>query len=126
MGQASVQRRAARPRRPNNPQVRATQPCCHLCGLPIDLTLPRHGKAKHPLSSCIDELVPVVRGGDPTDPTNTRHAHAVCNNSRGTHALVPWDPGWPTRTKQPEEVRARCQHLANTYTQTQPDTTYDW
>lgn len=84
--------------------------------MPIDLTLQRTGKGKHPLSSCIDELVPVVRGGSITDPANLRHAHSCCNNSRGTHALVPWDPGWQARTKHPDEVRARCRTLYTSHT----------
>ena len=115
MGQASTQRRAGRPRRTATAAVRASQPVCHLCGLPVDLTLQRTGRGKHPLSSCIDEIVPVIRGGSITDPANLGHAHSVCNNSRGTHPLVPRDPGWPQRTKDPEEVRARCRHLAQHY-----------
>ena len=76
--------------------VRATQPDCHLCGLWIDQTLDAQ---RHPLASCVDELVPRAYGGSPTDPGNVAHAHRVCNGSRGTQPITP-------------EVRERCRTLA--------------
>jgi 5-methylcytosine-specific restriction endonuclease McrA len=115
VGAASTARRAGRPRRTACAEVRRTQPCCHLCGMPVDLTLPRSGPKPHPLSSQVDEIIPVKRGGSITDPANLRHAHKVCNGSRGVKPLVPWDPGWDA-TSNPDEVRARCRTLYATHT----------
>lgn len=83
-------------RRRATAQVRATQPNCHLCGIAIDLTLDRQ---RHPLSSCVDEILPRHHGGSPLDPANLGHAHRVCNTSRGTQPITP-------------EVRQRCRELA--------------
>jgi hypothetical protein len=77
---------SGRPRRRLQAQVRAEEPNCHLCGLPIDLTL---DPMIHPLSSCVDEITPRSQGGDPLDRNNTRHAHRICNEYRATHPITP-------------------------------------
>ena len=93
--QAADRLRSGRPRERAKAAIRATQPNCHLCGYPIDLALDRK---RHPLASSIDELVPVDYGGSTLDPANLRHAHRICNGSRGTKPITP-------------EVRARCRTL---------------
>lgn len=78
---------------------------CHICGRPIDLTLPQtfvdpaDGKTKRaPWSLECDELVPVSLGGSPFDPENVAPAHRSCNQRRGNRPLaearaaVPADP----------------------------------
>ena len=64
-------------------QVRREEPCCWLCGWPIDLRLP----VNHPMSSTVDEVVPRSLSADPkraaTTRENLRHAHMRCNSSRG-------------------------------------------
>ena len=52
---------------------------CHLCGKPIDYSLP----AGHPMAYELDEIVPVSKGGDPLDPDNTGPAHRICNQRKG-------------------------------------------
>lgn len=52
---------------------------CALCGKPIDYTLP----ARHPMSFEVDEIVPVSKGGDPLDFSNTQPAHRICNQRKG-------------------------------------------
>lgn len=52
---------------------------CHLCGKPIDYSLP----AGHPMSYELDEIVPVSKGGDPLDPANVAPAHRLCNQAKG-------------------------------------------
>lgn len=82
---------------------------CHICGKPIDYSLgmiidPWTGKRRpHPMSLAIDEIVPVSKGGDPLDFSNTRPTHWICNAKRGDgtgkkrHATArgalpqPWD-----------------------------------
>ena len=62
---------------------------CALCGKPIDYSLGmvvdrRTGKRRpHPMSFVVDEIVPVSRGGDPLDFSNTQPAHWICNAKRG-------------------------------------------
>jgi 5-methylcytosine-specific restriction endonuclease McrA len=56
---------------------------CHLCGKPIDYSLP----AGHPMCYELDELVPVSRGGDPLSRDNVAPAHRICNQRRGNRML---------------------------------------
>ena len=62
---------------------------CGICGRAIDYSLgmvtdPGSGRRRpHPMSFVVDEIVPVSRGGSPTDMANTRPAHWICNARRG-------------------------------------------
>ena len=62
---------------------------CHLCGQPIDYTLP----ACDPLSFELDELVPLAslpqeqRRFAAVDPRNVAPAHRICNERRGAKPL---------------------------------------
>lgn len=64
-------------------------PTCPLCKRPIDYSLdwwidPKDGKRKrHPMSPEIDEIIPVSKGGSPTDMANLRVVHRICNQRRG-------------------------------------------
>lgn len=80
--------RSGRPRRRINDQVRAEEPNCWLCGTYIDQALPRERKA-HPMSSSIDEIVPVSQGGSTLDRANLHHAHLACNVYRGDRDPTP-------------------------------------
>ena len=64
-------------------RVRAMGMPCWICGMPIDPALP----AGHPLSFELDELVPVSKGGSPTDPANTAGAHRCCNQWRSDKSI---------------------------------------
>ncbi len=59
--------------------LRAQGRPCHICGQPIDYSLP----AGNPMSFEVDEIVPVSRGGSPYDRTNVAPAHRICNERRG-------------------------------------------
>lgn len=50
--------------------------------MPIDYGLP----PGDPLAFECDEIVPVSRGGSPTDAANTAPAHRCCNNWRGNRS----------------------------------------
>ena len=56
---------------------------CHICGRPIDYSLP----AGDPMSFEVDEVVPVSRGGSPIDRGNVAPAHRICNERRGNKPL---------------------------------------
>lgn len=64
-------------------RVKATYDTCHLCGQPVDKTLP----AGLPGSPEVDELVPVSRGGSATDFSNCFLAHRWCNRIRSNHTV---------------------------------------
>ena len=65
-------------------RVRAMGEPCHICGLPIDYSLP----ARHPLSYELDEVVPVSKGGDPASLANCRPAHRCCNQWRSDRGMA--------------------------------------
>lgn len=64
--------------------VLATQDHCHLCGLPVDKTLPKNS----PMAPEVDEVVPISRGGSPIDKDNLRLAHRICNQRRGNKMIT--------------------------------------
>ncbi len=66
---------------------------CHLCGLPIDYSLPY----LHPDAFVLDEIVPVSSGATDaekarlaTDPGNVGPAHRHCNQERGDMPMDVW------------------------------------
>lgn len=78
---------------------------CGICGKPIDMSL----KAPHPLSACIDHIIPVSKGGHPSDIDNLQLAHWTCNRQKSdklfkenttnknnviTNRNLPWSMDW--------------------------------
>lgn len=53
-------------------------PICHLCGKPIDRTLP----GTHPQGPTVDHIHPRNRGGNTWDPRNLKPAHLTCNSAK--------------------------------------------
>lgn len=68
----------------NKKKIYATQTTCGICGKPVDFNL----KYPHPLSPCIDHIVPVSKGGHPSDIDNLQLAHWTCNRQK-SDKLVP-------------------------------------
>lgn len=58
--------------------IYATQNVCGICGKPVDKTL----KYPHPMSKCIDHIIPVAKGGHPSDIENLQLAHWTCNRQK--------------------------------------------
>lgn len=51
---------------------------CGICGKPVDKRL----KPPHPLAPVIDHVIPVSKGGHPSDIANLQLAHATCNRQK--------------------------------------------
>ncbi|MDD6742218.1 MAG: HNH endonuclease signature motif containing protein [Roseburia porci] len=62
----------------NKKKIYATQTCCGICGKPVDFSL----KYPHPLSPCIDHIIPIAKGGHPSDIENLQLAHWTCNRQK--------------------------------------------
>lgn len=62
----------------NKKKIIASQNICGICGKPVDKTL----KYPDPLSACIDHIIPVAKGGHPSDIENLQLAHWTCNRSK--------------------------------------------
>jgi len=59
----------------NKKIILKTRNVCGICGKPVDVSL----KYPHPLSPVIDHIVPVAKGGHPSDIDNLQLAHWQCN-----------------------------------------------
>ena len=59
-------------------KILKTQTICGICGKPVDFSL----KYPHPLSPTVDHIVPVSKGGHPSDINNLQLAHRCCNRQK--------------------------------------------
>ena len=59
-------------------------PICALCGKPIDKRL----KFPHPLSASVDHIIPIAKGGHPSDLSNLQLAHLICNQQKGSRQVI--------------------------------------
>lgn len=62
----------------NKKKIYATQTVCGICGMPVDFSY----KYPHPLSPCIDHIIPIAKGGHPSDIDNLQLAHWTCNRQK--------------------------------------------
>ena len=62
----------------NKKKIYATQDVCGICGLPVDKTL----RWPDPMSKTIDHIVPISKGGHPSDISNLQLAHFICNRQK--------------------------------------------
>ena len=62
----------------NKKRIFATQNACGICGHPVDFSL----KPPHPMSATIDHIIPVAKGGHPSDIDNLQLAHWTCNRQK--------------------------------------------
>lgn len=62
----------------NKKRIYATQTVCGICGKPVDMSL----KYPHPLAKCIDHIIPIAKGGHPSDISNLQLAHWTCNRQK--------------------------------------------
>src|SRR5690625_1472658 len=62
----------------NKKRIMATQNTCGICGHPVDFSL----KPPHPMSPTIDHIIPIAKGGHPSDIDNVQLAHWTCNRQK--------------------------------------------
>jgi len=62
----------------NKKKIYATQTICGICGKPVDFSL----RFPAPLAPCIDHIVPIAKGGHPSDINNLQLAHVCCNQKK--------------------------------------------
>lgn len=61
-----------------------TQEICGICGQPVDKNI----KPPHPLSPTVDHIIPVSKGGHPSDLANLQLAHRWCNMQKRDRLVV--------------------------------------
>ena len=62
----------------NKRKIYMTQKVCGICGRPVDFKV----KWPDPMSPCIDHIIPVAKGGHPSDIDNLQLAHMCCNRQK--------------------------------------------
>ena len=62
----------------NKKKIFKTQNVCGICGKPVDMKL----KHPHPMSPVIDHIIPINKGGHPSDIKNLQLAHWTCNRQK--------------------------------------------
>ena len=67
----------------NRKRIYATQTVCGICGKPVDFSL----KYPHPLSPTIDHIIPLAKGGHPSDLANLQLAHFCCNRQKSNRLM---------------------------------------
>lgn len=65
-------------------RIARDQPACHICGKPIDYTLPH----LDPMSFVVDHVKPLAKGGTDT-LENKRAAHRECNSKKRARLVAP-------------------------------------
>ena len=69
----------------NRRKIYATQTVCALCGQPVDMSL----RYPHPMSKTVDHIIPIARGGHPSDLANLQLAHLACNLAKSDSIAPP-------------------------------------
>lgn len=68
----------ARLYRSNRKRILMSQSICAICGRPVDKEL----KAPDPMSPTVDHIIPLNKGGHPSDINNLQLAHWICNRMK--------------------------------------------
>ena len=63
----------------NRKKVLASADVCYLCGLPLDKTIKDHS---NPMFVEVDHIVPLKKGGHPSDLDNLAAVHKCCNRKK--------------------------------------------
>ena len=66
-------------------KILKTQTICGICGKPVDFSY----KYPHPLSPTVDHIIPVSKGGHPSDIQNLQLAHRCCNREKSDKLSAP-------------------------------------
>ena len=82
----------------NKKKIYATQTVCGICGKPVDFRI----KWPHPMSPCIDHIIPLAKGGHPSDISNMQLAHMSCNRQKSDKLFEP-----PAQVKSREVISNR-------------------
>lgn len=67
----------------NRKIIMATQEVCGICGLPVNKRL----RYPNQMAPCVDHIIPIARGGHPSDLANLQLAHWFCNRQKSDKLL---------------------------------------
>lgn len=75
----------------NRRRVLMSGSICAICGRPIDKEL----KAPDPMAPTVDHIIPLNKGGHPSDINNLQLAHWICNRMKSDKLIE-------TKTRDPQ------------------------
>ena len=76
-----------------------TQSICAICGRPVDMSL----KSPDPMSPSVDHIIPINKGGHPSDINNLQLAHRACNRMKSDRL-----PSIPQAKELNEHIKLSC------------------
>lgn len=76
-----------------------SQSVCAICGRPVDMEL----KAPDPMAPTVDHIIPINKGGHPSDINNLQLAHWICNRMKSDKLL-----DFSARKQQSSSLRLSC------------------
>lgn len=68
----------------NRRRVLEESDVCAICGMPIDRAL----RFPDPMSATVDHIIPIIKGGHPSDPANLQAAHLICNQMKASKLTI--------------------------------------
>ncbi len=72
---------------------------CAICGRPVDMSL----KSPDPMAPTVDHIIPVSKGGHPSDINNLQLAHFICNRMKSDKVIG------ITKTEKPNKnIKLSC------------------
>ncbi|MDY6065321.1 MAG: HNH endonuclease signature motif containing protein [Finegoldia sp.] len=84
----------------NKKIILRTQNTCGICGRPVDMSL----SPPDPLAPCIDHIIPISKGGHPSDINNLQLAHWCCNRQKSDKLYKSSEVFESSNSKQKEIV----------------------
>lgn len=63
----------------NRARILKTQRICGICGNPVDVSIK---DPRNPMAPTIDHIIPIAKGGHPSDFDNLQLAHRWCNRQK--------------------------------------------
>lgn len=109
--------KAAASYRKNRKIILESQTICGICGQPVDFSK----KYPDPMSPCVDHIIPVDKGGHPSDLNNLQLAHLWCNRQKSDKILAKQEEkrsgSGKGSTRRKEEIDNRILPLSIDWTQ---------
>ena len=68
----------------NKKKILLSQSICGICGKPVDKRI----RYPDPMSACIDHIIPIDRGGNPSAIENLQLAHLCCNRQKSDKIIA--------------------------------------
>lgn len=80
----------------NRKKILATQEVCAICGLPVDKAI----RFPDPMAGVVDHIIPINKGGHPSDISNLQLTHHWCNRQKSDKLITQGGAGKDKKKKE--------------------------